>query len=84
MSSTSSIQGNDRIPYRSSDDESNAFFYKMIGDYYRYAAESADAASLEEVKSGAIQGYNEADAKAGALNACNPIRLGLALNFSVF
>ena len=24
-----------------SDDESKAFFYKMIGDYYRYVAESA-------------------------------------------
>ena len=25
-----------------SDDESKAFFYKMIGDYYRYVAESAN------------------------------------------
>ena len=24
------------------DDESKAFFYKMIGDYYRYVAESAN------------------------------------------
>jgi hypothetical protein len=29
------------------DDESKAFFYKMIGDYYRYVAESADASKLE-------------------------------------
>jgi hypothetical protein len=29
----------------------------MIGDYYRYVAESADASKLEEVKNGALQGY---------------------------
>ena len=33
-----------------SDDESKAFFYKMIGDYYRYVAESASADKIEEVK----------------------------------
>ena len=32
------------------DDESKAFFYKMIGDYYRYVAESANESILEEVK----------------------------------
>lgn len=32
------------------EDESKAFFYKMIGDYYRYVAESAKADALEEVK----------------------------------
>jgi len=39
------------------DDESKAFFYKMIGDYYRYVAESANASILEEVKNGALEGY---------------------------
>ena len=39
------------------DDESKAFFYKMIGDYYRYVAESAHDAVLEEVKQGALEGY---------------------------
>ena len=33
-----------------SDEESKAFFYKMIGDYYRYVAESASEDILEEVK----------------------------------
>ena len=66
------------------DDESKAFFYKMIGDYYRYVAESAHDATLEEVKAGALQGYQQADGLSKGLNACNPIRLGLALNFSVF
>ena len=39
------------------DDESKAFFYKMIGDYYRYVAESANETILEEVKQGALDGY---------------------------
>jgi hypothetical protein len=32
------------------DDEGKAFFQKMIGDYYRYVAESAKGKTLEEVK----------------------------------
>ena len=56
----------------------------MIGDYYRYVAESAHDTKLEEVKNGALQGYEQADKLSKGLNACNPIRLGLALNFSVF
>jgi len=39
------------------EDESKAFFYKMVGDYYRYVAENATADKLEEVKNGALQGY---------------------------
>ena len=66
------------------EDESKAFFQKMIGDYYRYVAESATADKLETVKQGALKGYEEADKLSKSLNACNPIRLGLALNFSVF
>ncbi len=40
-----------------SDDESLAFFQKMIGDYYRYIAESAPEDKLDEVKQGALRGY---------------------------
>ena len=39
------------------EDESKAFFQKMIGDYYRYVAESATADKLEQVKQGALKGY---------------------------
>lgn len=68
-----------------SDQESKAFFLKMVGDYYRYVAESASGSQLEEVKNGALEYYNKATEIANKdLNACNPIRLGLALNFSVF
>ena len=63
-------------------DEAKAFFVKMVGDYYRYIAENAKDAKLEEVKQKAKQAYEEANAI--DLAACNPIKLGLALNFSVF
>ena len=66
------------------EDESKAFFYKMMGDYYRYVAESARDTTLDEVKTGALDGYDQANKLSQSLNPCNPIRLGLALNFSVF
>tara|TARA_B110000305_G_scaffold192083_1_gene215048 strand:+ start:87 stop:548 length:462 start_codon:yes stop_codon:yes gene_type:complete len=66
------------------DDDSKAFFYKMMGDYYRYVAESAHDQILEECKAGALDGYNKSLEHTNALNACNPTRLGLALNQSVF
>jgi len=65
-------------------DETKAFFYKMIGDYYRYVAECAQGDQLETVKNGALENYQQAQTASASLNACNPIRLGLALNFSVF
>lgn len=65
--------------------ESKAFFLKMAGDYYRYVAESAHGDKLTEVKNGALDYYNQASEISNKdLGACNPIRLGLALNFSVF
>ena len=65
-------------------DETKAFFYKMIGDYYRYVAECAAEDKLQTVKTGALENYSLAQTTSESLNACNPIRLGLALNFSVF
>jgi len=67
-----------------STDETKAFFYKMIGDYYRYVAECAVGDQLDTVKNGALENYQLAQTTSESLNACNPIRLGLALNFSVF
>jgi len=63
-------------------EEAKAFFIKMVGDYYRYIAENAKDQKLEEVKGKAKAAYEEANAI--DLPACNPIKLGLALNFSVF
>ena len=39
---------------------------------------------MEECKTGALDGYNKSLEHTNALNACNPTRLGLALNQSVF
>ena len=54
----------------------------MVGDYYRYIAENAKDDLLEQVKQKAKQAYEEANGI--ELPAYNPIKLGLALNFSVF
>ena len=54
----------------------------MQGDYYRYIAENAKGPLLDQVKQLALKAYNEANQI--ALPPCNPIKLGLALNFSVF
>ena len=75
----------DRCMKVASTAESKAFFLKMVGDYYRYVAESAQGDKLQQVKNGALDFYNQASEIANKdLEACNPIRLGLALNFSVF
>ena len=74
----------DQCMAQAATDETKAFFYKMIGDYYRYVAECASPDKLESVKQGALENYQLASDTSKQLNACNPIRLGLALNFSVF
>uniref|UniRef100_A0A7S1TDN3 14-3-3 domain-containing protein n=1 Tax=Compsopogon caeruleus TaxID=31354 RepID=A0A7S1TDN3_9RHOD len=65
--------------------ESKVFYFKMKGDYHRYLAEfSADAerkASAEQ----SLEAYKAATNIANTdLPPTHPIRLGLALNFSVF
>jgi len=71
-----------KVLTKSSQDEARAFFVKMVGDYYRYIAETAQGAKLEQVKTEALKAYSEANGI--SLPPCNPIKLGLALNFSVF
>jgi 14-3-3 protein epsilon len=43
-----------------SSDETQSFFYKMIGDYYRYVAE-LNTSDLEKVKKGALENYELAN-----------------------
>ena len=69
---------------KAGDDESKAFYLKMIGDYYRYMAESVTGDKLQEVAEKALEFYNKAQTEAEKLPVYNSIRLGLALNFSVF
>ena len=73
---------NSRVLNTDCTEEAKAFFVKMVGDYYRYIAENAKDQKLEEVKSKAKEAYEQANEI--DLPACNPIKLGLALNFSVF
>lgn len=72
--------------------ESKVFYLKMKGDYYRYLAEVAgEGKGGEESIDNSEAAYAEAlktsedgiDNK-GSLKPTHPIRLGLALNFSVF
>ena len=66
-------------------DEAKAFYLKMIGDYYRYVAEAVQGDKLNEVTEEAEKYYQQAqDVAVKDLHPRNPIRLGLALNFSVF
>jgi len=68
----------------SSTDESKVFYYKMKGDYHRYLAESTSGESRSQAAEKALEAYKSASEKALPLIPTNPIRLGLALNFSVF
>ncbi|KAG4969034.1 hypothetical protein JHK87_034685 [Glycine soja] len=68
--------------------ESTVFYYKMKGDYYRYLAEFKAGNEKKEVADQSLKAY---EVFAGAsttaeseLQPTHPIRLGLALNFSVF
>jgi len=65
------------------DIEASVFFLKMKADYYRYLAEFA-AAENKEAATKAEQAYSEATNVAAEMPPTHPVRLGLALNFSVF
>ncbi|KAI6221391.1 14-3-3 protein [Aphelenchoides fujianensis] len=65
--------------------ESKVFYLKMKGDYYRYLAEAATEDDRTAVVEKSQQFYQEAfDIAKDNLLPTHPIRLGLALNFSVF
>ncbi|XP_007025387.2 PREDICTED: 14-3-3-like protein D isoform X2 [Theobroma cacao] len=65
--------------------ESTVFYYKMKGDYYRYFAEFKMGDERNEAADQSMKAYQSATTTAEAeLAPTHPIRLGLALNFSVF
>ncbi|XP_072956643.1 14-3-3-like protein GF14 iota isoform X2 [Typha angustifolia] len=69
----------------SSSGESTVFYYKMKGDYYRYLAEFKSDQERKEAAEQSMKGYQAASNTANSdLPPTHPIRLGLALNFSVF
>jgi len=65
--------------------ESKVFYQKMKADYYRYIAEFTDGDAKSKAAENARQAYGDAQEVAEKdLAVTHPIRLGLALNFSVF
>eukprot|EP00250_Pteridium_aquilinum_P013946 c21677_g3_i1 orf=532-1272(-) len=65
--------------------ESKVFYYKMQGDYNRYLAEIKTGAEHKELAAKTLVAYTSAqDIAVAELAPTHPIRLGLALNHSVF
>merc|ERR1719223_1994058 len=70
---------------KSTNDESKVFYQKMKADYYRYIAEFTDGDKKTQAAENARVAYQEASKVAEKdLAVTHPIRLGLALNYSVF
>merc|ERR1711862_216845 len=70
---------------KASSGESKVFYQKMKADYYRYLAEFKEGDSKSQAAENARAAYGEAQKVAEKdLAVTHPIRLGLALNYSVF
>jgi len=70
---------------KASTGESKVFYQKMKADYYRYIAEFSDGDAKAKAAESARAAYSDANAVAEKdLAVTHPIRLGLALNYSVF
>merc|ERR1712232_171785 len=70
---------------KASSGESKVFYQKMKADYYRYIAEFTEGDAKSKAAENARLAYEEASKVAEKdLVVTHPIRLGLALNYSVF
>ncbi|KAL7671936.1 hypothetical protein ACOME3_006838 [Neoechinorhynchus agilis] len=70
---------------RASTPESKVFYLKMRGDYFRYMTECAQGEERSKVVEDSLKAYTEAyDFAKENIEPTHPIRLGVALNFSVF
>lgn len=69
----------------SGSEEAKVFYYKMKGDYHRYLSEFQTGETRKGSAGSALDAYQAASGIAQSdLPPTHPIRLGLALNFSVF
>jgi len=69
----------------SSSNQAKVFYHKMKGDYQRYLAEFRAGDERKATASKSLEAYQAANEIATKeLPPTHPIRLGLALNFSVF
>ncbi|KAG0503759.1 hypothetical protein HPP92_003831 [Vanilla planifolia] len=74
-----------RLVLSAASDESEVFYHKMKGDYYRYLAEFKVGDQRKKAAENTLAAYKSAqDIATEAMAPPHPIRLGLALNFSVF
>mmetsp|Transcript_24352 Transcript_24352/g.54266 ORF Transcript_24352/g.54266 Transcript_24352/m.54266 type:complete len:241 (+) Transcript_24352:53-775(+) len=64
--------------------DSKVFYMKMKADYHRYTAEFSEAAAKTRAAENARLAYEDAAKAAKDLAKTHAIRLGLALNYSVF
>merc|ERR1712127_919253 len=70
---------------KASSGESKVFYQKMKADYFRYIAEFTEGDKKAKAAESARAAYEEASKVAEKdLVVTHPIRLGLALNYSVF
>ncbi|KAG2394082.1 hypothetical protein C9374_003846 [Naegleria lovaniensis] len=65
------------------DGEAMIFYYKMKGDYHRYLAETKRGDEFSYHSQLALESYKKA-ISTKSIPASHPLRLGLALNLSVF
>lgn len=73
------------IPNSKDEADSYVFYLKMKGDYHRYLAEVACDDVKKETTDNSKKAYQEAlDYCKAQMESTHPIRLGLALNYSVF
>jgi len=76
---------NGNLLAKASSDESKVFYHKMKADYYRYIAEFKAEDEKKTAAENARKAYEDASTIASSgLPVTHPIRLGLALNYSVF
>ncbi|TRY55954.1 hypothetical protein DNTS_011340 [Danionella cerebrum] len=75
----------DYLIKNSTNAESKVFYLKMKGDYFRYLAEVASGDDKTDTITNSQGAYQDAfDISKKEMQPTHPIRLGLALNFSVF